>query len=129
MRTGILIATVFLLTQALVAAAQPAIRRLDGSTLSPAEVDAAVSRLMTAAQVPGLGIAVFNSGKVAYLKTYRFRDSEKRVPLTENSDSKTMTRMATTSGGVPSATSRKREPAQQARCRPPCVISRDSCRP
>src|SRR4030095_1783525 len=33
----------------------------------------------------GVGIAIFNDGKVAYLKTYGVRDKEKNLPLTENS--------------------------------------------
>ena len=39
-------------------AAQPPIKRLDGSTITPAEIDATVTRLMQAAEVPGLGIAI-----------------------------------------------------------------------
>jgi CubicO group peptidase (beta-lactamase class C family) len=70
---------------ALPAAAQSAIKRLDGSPISPAEVDATVTRLMQAAEVTGAGIAIFNDGKVAYLKAYGFRDTEKHLPLTIDS--------------------------------------------
>jgi CubicO group peptidase (beta-lactamase class C family) len=66
-------------------AAQPGIKRLDGSSLSGAEIDATVSRLMKAAEVTGAGIAIFNRGKVAYLMAYGFRDTEKKLPLTEDS--------------------------------------------
>jgi CubicO group peptidase (beta-lactamase class C family) len=70
-------------------AAQPAaelpIRRLDGSSISQGEIDATVSRLMSAAEVTGTGIAIFNNGKVACLKTYGFRDKERSLPLTEDS--------------------------------------------
>jgi CubicO group peptidase (beta-lactamase class C family) len=58
---------------------------LDGSKIAPAEVDATVMRLMKAAQVTGVGVAIFNHGKVAYLKTYGVRDKEKDLPLTEDS--------------------------------------------
>jgi CubicO group peptidase (beta-lactamase class C family) len=58
------------------------VRRLDGSTLSTSEVDATVERLMKAVNVPGLGLAVINDGKVAYLKTYGFRDLGKQLPYT-----------------------------------------------
>jgi CubicO group peptidase (beta-lactamase class C family) len=85
MTIGILIAAITLIGELPVAAAQPTLRRLDGSTISPGEIDATVSRLMTAAEVTGAGIAIFNSGKVAYLKTYGFRDKEKNLPLTEDS--------------------------------------------
>ncbi len=85
MRTAILIAIITLLSETLVAAPQPNVKRLDGSTISRAEIDAAVSRLMSAAEVTGAGIAIFNGGRVAYLKTYGFRDKEKKLPLTEDS--------------------------------------------
>jgi CubicO group peptidase (beta-lactamase class C family) len=40
---------------------------------------------MEAAHVTGVGIAVWNDGKVVYLKTYGFRDTEKHLPLTPES--------------------------------------------
>ena len=64
---------------------QAIIRRLDGSTITPAEVDQTVMRLMRAAEVTGVGIAIFNGGKVAYLKSFGVRDKEKNLPLTEDS--------------------------------------------
>jgi CubicO group peptidase (beta-lactamase class C family) len=64
-------------------AAQPAVRRLDGSSISGGEIDATVSHLMSAAEVTGAGIAIFNGGKVAYSKTHGFRD--RTLPLTEDS--------------------------------------------
>ncbi|HTV65941.1 MAG TPA: serine hydrolase [Bryocella sp.] len=71
---------------ALATASQPgAVRRLDGSTITPAEIDATVTRLMQAAEVPGAGIAIFNGGHIAYLKAYGFRDKQKNLPLTPDS--------------------------------------------
>ncbi len=67
------------------AAQQLSVKRLDGSTISPAEIDSTVSRLMRAAEVTGVGIAIFNQGKIAYLKTYGVRDKEKHLPLTPDS--------------------------------------------
>jgi CubicO group peptidase (beta-lactamase class C family) len=68
------------------ATGQPSeVTRLDGSTLSAAEIDATVTRLMKAAEVTGAGIAVFNRGKIAYMKAYGFRDKEKNLPLTVDS--------------------------------------------
>jgi CubicO group peptidase (beta-lactamase class C family) len=61
------------------------VKRLDGSTISAAEIDTTVSRLMQAAEVPGVGIAIFNDNKIAYLKTYGVRDKEKDLPLTPDS--------------------------------------------
>ena len=53
--------------------------------ITPAEVDQTVTRLMRAAEVTGVGIAFFNGGNVASLKTYGVRDKEKNLPLTEDS--------------------------------------------
>ena len=66
-------------------AQQSSIKRLDGSTISPGQVDATVTRLMQAAEVPGVGIAIFNDHKIAYLKAYGVRDKEKNLPLTPDS--------------------------------------------
>ncbi len=61
------------------------IKRLDDSTISPAEIDQTVSRLMSAAEVTGAGIAIFNNGKIVYEKAYGFRDKEHNLPLTVDS--------------------------------------------
>jgi hypothetical protein len=41
-----------------------AVKQLNGSPLSPEEIDGAVLRLMRAAEVTGVGITIFNNGKV-----------------------------------------------------------------
>src|SRR5258708_37840730 len=64
---------------------EPAIKRLDGSTIAPAEIDATVTRLMRAAEVTGVSVAILNDGKIAYLKSYGIRDKERSLPLTEDS--------------------------------------------
>jgi CubicO group peptidase (beta-lactamase class C family) len=64
---------------------QTVVTRLDGSTITAAEIDGTVTRLMKAAEVTGAGVAIFNNGKIAYLKAYGFRDKEKNLPLTVNS--------------------------------------------
>jgi CubicO group peptidase (beta-lactamase class C family) len=63
----------------------PAIKRLDGSMFTAAEIDGTVTRLMNAAKVTGAGIAILNDGKIVYLKTYGFRDLKKSRPLTPDS--------------------------------------------
>lgn len=63
----------------------PTFKRLDGSTIAPAEIDATVTRLMRAAEVTGVSIAILNDGKIAYLKSYGVADKEKSLPLTEDS--------------------------------------------
>ncbi len=61
------------------------IRRLDGTTITSADIDTAVTRLMHAGRVTGIGIAILNDGKIAYVKAYGFRDKEKSLPLTTDS--------------------------------------------
>lgn len=63
----------------------PAIKRLDGSTITPPEIDATLTRLMTAGEVPGVDIAILNDAKVAYMKSYGFRDKDRNLPLTPDS--------------------------------------------
>jgi|ERR1051326_77164 CubicO group peptidase (beta-lactamase class C family) len=63
----------------------PNVKRLDGSTIASAEIDSTVTRLMRAAEVTGVGIAILNDGNVAYLKTYGVRDKDKSLPLTADS--------------------------------------------
>ena len=72
---------VSLLAVVVVAQAQT-IERLDGSNISAAEVDATVTQLMKAAEVPGAGIAIINGDGVVYEKGYGYRDTEKKLPLT-----------------------------------------------
>ncbi len=64
---------------------QKEFQRLDGSSIKPVEIDETLMRLMKAAEVPGVGLALFNDGKIAYLKTYGVRDKEKNLPLTADS--------------------------------------------
>lgn len=85
MKSAYLPVIVLALTTFLVGSDIPAIKRLDGSTITPAEIDATVTRLMTAAEVPGVDIAILNGGKLAYMKSYGFRDKEKNLPLTPDS--------------------------------------------
>ena len=61
-------------------AAEPAIKRLDGSTITPAQIDESVTRLMRAAEVTGAGIAIFNPHSVQFLKAYGFREKERNLP-------------------------------------------------
>ena len=62
-----------------------AVTRLDGRKITGAQIDQTVARLMAAAEVPGIGIAIIAGGKIAYLKAYGVRDKEKQLPLTEQS--------------------------------------------
>ncbi|HWM86613.1 MAG TPA: hypothetical protein VNO33_12265, partial [Kofleriaceae bacterium] len=46
------------------------VRRLDGSAISAAEIDRTVTRLMRAARVPGLALAIINGGEIVHLQGY-----------------------------------------------------------
>ncbi len=80
----LIVAFAFILTNRSTAAERP-LTRLDGTKISPAEIDATVTRLMRAAQVTGVSIAIFNNGQISYLKSYGLRDKEKNLPLTPDS--------------------------------------------
>src|SRR5258708_32681252 len=69
----------------LAVAPQVEVKRLDGSTISPEEIDRTVLRLMRAAEVTGVGVTIFNNGEIAYSKAYGLRDVAKKLPLTEDS--------------------------------------------
>lgn len=81
----VVVLTICALASELLPGAPPPILRLDNSTISPAEIDTTISRLIRAADVTGAAITIFHGGKVAYSKAYGFRDTEKKLPLTENS--------------------------------------------
>ena len=63
----------------------PTVKRLDGSRISANEIDQTVARLMDAAKVTGVGLAILNDGRLSYLKAYGFRDLKKNLPLTPDS--------------------------------------------
>jgi CubicO group peptidase (beta-lactamase class C family) len=84
-RTLLCLAMTLALTAPLAAGQQSTVTRLDGSTITSSELDGTVTRLMKAAEVTGVGIAIFNNGKISYLKAYGVRDKEKNLPLTVDS--------------------------------------------
>ena len=63
----------------------PEVNRVDGSKITRSEIDSTVAKLMQAAEVPGVGLALFNNGQLVYLKAYGIRDKEKNLPLTVDS--------------------------------------------
>ncbi len=82
------VALVLAVTVAIAAVDSPnasSVKRLDGSSISASEIDATVTRLMRAAKVTGVGLAILNDRKIVYLKSYGFRDKEKALPLTPDS--------------------------------------------
>lgn len=86
MRSALLFISVIAAHLAMAAyASAPAVKRLDGSSIATAEINSTVTRLMRAAEVTGVAIAILNDGKLAFLKSYGVRDKEKNLPLTEDS--------------------------------------------
>ena len=64
------------------AAPAPApIRTLDGHRLTPGAIDSEVRRLMAAAKVTGLGVALIRDGRVVFAKGYGKRDTAQDLPL------------------------------------------------
>src|SRR5262249_49400416 len=64
---------------------EPSVRRPDGRMIATSQIAATIRRLMEAAHVTGVGLAMFHKGRVAYVKAYGARDTERRLPLTPNS--------------------------------------------
>lgn len=62
-----------------------AVVRLDGSNISATQIDATVIRSMHEARIPGVGIAILNNSKIAYLKSYGLRDTARQLPMTVDS--------------------------------------------
>jgi CubicO group peptidase (beta-lactamase class C family) len=60
------------------------IARLDGTAITPIEIDVAVAQAMKRWNVPGVGLAVINSGKLVYQKAYGYREVEHKEALTVN---------------------------------------------
>ena len=57
------------------------ITRLDGSSISSAEIDSTVQRLMDAAKVHGLNLAILNNRVVAYVKSYGYKNKPQNTLL------------------------------------------------
>jgi CubicO group peptidase (beta-lactamase class C family) len=92
-------------TTTFLSAAQPAVvKRLDGTTITPVEIDATLNRLMGAAEVPGAAITLFNHGQVVYQKAYGvrprflFEDLGRRIYVTANREDR-VTEMVFETGG------------------------------
>lgn len=57
---------------------------IDGRAHTSAEIDATITHLMQAAEVPGLALALIINGKVVYLKAYGVKNISPNEPLTAN---------------------------------------------
>src|SRR5215475_9921868 len=70
---------------AMLAAADTAIVRLDGTRIAARDIDATVNTAMQDAHIPGVGIVALNNGTIVYMKTYGERDQAEHKPLTADS--------------------------------------------
>ncbi|HEY1656375.1 MAG TPA: serine hydrolase domain-containing protein [Candidatus Tumulicola sp.] len=62
-------------------AATVEIQRIDGRTISTADVDRRAESLMQAGRVPGLAIGIINDGRLVYVRAYGLRDVAACAPL------------------------------------------------
>ena len=85
LRQFLLLALIVGLGAASDAFAESDIKRLDGSRITPPEIDCTVTRLMREAEVTGASISLLNDAKVVFEKSYGFRDKEKNLLLTPDS--------------------------------------------
>jgi CubicO group peptidase (beta-lactamase class C family) len=60
---------------------QREIKRLDGSRISTTEVDRIIREHMAKANVTGMALAIVNNNKVAYTKTYGFKNNKTKELL------------------------------------------------
>lgn len=64
----------------------PAIRRLDGKTVTPDEAVLTSFRELARDHVTGAQIAILNRGKVVWTYAYGFRDEEHKLPMTQDTN-------------------------------------------
>jgi len=76
--------------------ADEALVTLDGTPVSPAELEAFIEQVMEKANVAGLSVAIINDGQVAYTHAFGFRDKAAGTPF----DTETVTGAASLSKTV-----------------------------
>ena len=64
------------------ALAQPIVQRIDGSTITSANLDTILPRIMKQAGVIGMSIAVVNEARPVYVRAFGLRDREQKLPVT-----------------------------------------------
>lgn len=62
------------------------ITRLDGSTITADSLDRKLKQLMHSAGVHGLAVTVFNDNRIAYERTFGYRDFPNRLPLNDTTN-------------------------------------------
>ncbi len=75
---------IFFITCSLAFTQVQQLKKLDGSTIKTGEIDKTVIDLMAAAKVTGLGLVILNDNKIAYVKTFGFRNKEEGTLLDKN---------------------------------------------
>jgi len=79
-----LLSAIILSSMAITALAQT-IKRIDGTTVSSESLDSKIKYLMTAANVSGVAVSVFNNNKPVFSKTYGLASVQKNIPLQPSS--------------------------------------------
>jgi CubicO group peptidase (beta-lactamase class C family) len=75
------ITCILLLSVNLIFGQNQQVTKLDGSKISASEIDQRVKRLMDAANVHGLGLAILNNKKTVFLKSYGYKNKTKMEML------------------------------------------------
>jgi CubicO group peptidase (beta-lactamase class C family) len=73
-----------LLLCGLVFAQQGPIQRIDGSTTTIQAIDSTILRLMSAAKVTGVGLAIINDNRIVYEKAYGYKNLESKELLDDS---------------------------------------------
>lgn len=71
----------FVLVTSRLTAQTNTIKKLDGSSITVADIDRTVNKVMTAARVQGLGLAVLNNNKTVFVKTYGYKNKPQNTLL------------------------------------------------
>lgn len=84
--TGIIILLLSLLNVMHVSSQNGLVERLDGSTIPADSISARVEQLMDGAGVQGLVLTLFNDHRIAYAKTFGYKDYQEQFPLRERTN-------------------------------------------
>lgn len=69
---------------AAVTEAAPAVKRLDGTEVAPTVLTTRIQELARRGNVHGLGVTVFNAGEPVYSRTFGFKRTDTKEPLTSD---------------------------------------------
>jgi len=79
------LSVIVLITISSISSQAKQIKMLGNGTIKTEEIEKTITGLMDSAQVTGLGLAILNNNKIAYVKAFGFRNKEEGALLNENS--------------------------------------------